>query len=625
MRIFAKRSGNLAGHGSRWLLIFISCITLSCNASREFEFAWLSDTHIGSSGADENLAELVSDINKQAAIEFTILSGDVTELDTDDYLLTAGNLLDQLSQPCYVIPGNHDTKWSASGGRNFIRLFDDDKFTFLHQNIRFIGIHQGPVLRMGDGHFAPQDLRWLDSLLNKTKPHKKLLFVTHYPINPSVSNWVEFLKLIKGHNAKFLIHGHGHRNRSDNYAGLPAAMGRSSLSRGKEAGYNIVQVSDGQIIISEKSPGKPRQKPWFTLSLETETNIELPQDVPDYSTNDQYPQVKVIWRNYNGYTLTAAAAVDSGRVYTGDASGRIYAFDLESGNLLWQYESGAPVYAGPQVRNHSLVFTSTDSNIYCLNNRNGALKWRVKTGAPVIASPITDSLNVYVGSSDGYFRCIDLISGSLLWKSSQIEGYVETRPLLYEDKVIFGAWDGNLYALDRQSGATAWTWSGGRSGVLYSPAACRPVAGRGKIFIVAPDRYMTAINSKTGDTIWRSDRFQVRESIGMAADGSAIYARCMRDTVFAINPAANRLQPEWVSDCSYGYDIAPSMPQERGGTVFFGTKDGYVFALDRYSGDVKWKYRVGPNLVNTVSPLNNHQVVATTINGQIILLSEETE
>lgn len=625
MHILAKILVYCSSRRCRWLLVFFSCMTLSCNSSREFEFAWLTDTHIGSTGADEDLAVLVSDINHQPDIGFTILSGDVTELDTDDYLVTARNLLGQLSQPYYVIPGNHDTKWSASGGRNFIRLFGDDKFTFVHQDIRFIGMHQGPVLRMGDGHFAPQDLRWLDSLLNKTKPHKKLFFATHYPINPSVSNWVDFLKLIKDHNAKFLIHGHGHRNRRENYSGLPAAMGRSSLSRAGQAGYNIVQISEDQITISEKTPGKPKQQPWFTLSLQTETTIELPQDVPDYSTNDQYPQVKVLWRNFNGYTLTAAAAVDSGRVYTGDASGRIYAFDLENGNLLWQYESGAPVYAGPQVRNHSLVFTSTDSNIYCLNSGNGVLNWRVKTGAPVIASPITDSLKVYVGSSDGFFRCIDLISGSLLWKSSQIDGYVETRPLLYEDKVIFGAWDGNLYALERQSGTPVWTWSGGRNGVLYSPAACRPVAGRGKIFIVAPDRYMTAINAKTGETIWRSNRFQVRESIGVATDGSAIYARCMRDTVFAVNPAAERLQPDWISDCSYGYDIAPSMPQERDGTLYFGTKDGFVYALDSKNGNVKWSYRIGPNLVNTVAPISGHQVVATTINGQIILLSQETD
>ncbi len=606
------------------LLVFLLLVLCACQAPPPFEFAWLSDTHIGTSGAAENLELLINDINQQKNIDFTIISGDITELDTDDYMLQAKRLFDELGQPYYIIPGNHDTKWTASGGKNFIDLFCDDKFTFLYQKFRFIGLHQGPMLRMGDGHFAPQDLVWLDSLLTADKNQRELFFVTHYPVDESVSNWFEFINIIKDHNVKFLMHGHGHSNRIETFCGLPAAMGRSSLARKQQAGYNIVKLSDNRLTVSEKNPGIPLQPPWLTLSLAKEVKVVLPDSVPDYSVNKSYQRVRAIWRVFTGYTLTSSAAVYRNSIFVGDASGRLYAFDLETGTKKWQFQSGAAIYGSAAVHKDVIVFTSVDSSIYCLDRRTGSLNWQVKTAAPVVASVAIDSVSAYVGASDGAFRCIDLKSGSVRWRNNDISGFVETRPLLYKDKVIFAAWDGKLYALNRKTGNTAWTWSGGRPGLLYSPAACWPVASNDKVFIAAPDRYLSAIDAGNGKTIWRSNRYQVRESIGMAADGSILYARCMRDTVIAFDPAFLRLKTQWVADCGYGYDIAPSMPQEKMGTLYFGTKEGVVIALNAKSGEIKWKYRVGPNLVNTVCPLDDHSVIVTTIHGQVVVLSEET-
>ena len=79
-----------------------------------------------------------------------------------------------------------------------------------------------------------------------------------------------------------------------------------------------------------------------------------------------------------------------------------------------------------------------------------------------------------------------------------------TKPLIYEDKVIFGAWDNNLYALDKASGKELWKWNGNLTRMHFSPAAVWPVAANGKIFITDPQRAMTAIDANSGKTIWRT-------------------------------------------------------------------------------------------------------------------------
>ena len=69
------------------------------------------------------------------------------------------------------------------------------------------------------------------------------------------------------------------------------------------------------------------------------------------------------------------------------------------------------------------------------------------------------------------------------WEFSGLNGFVETKPLVVRDQVVFGAWDTFFYALKTADGALAWKWSNGSRAILYSPAACWPVAAAGKVFL----------------------------------------------------------------------------------------------------------------------------------------------
>ena len=79
--------------------------------TRPFRFAWLSDTHVGSTTGTADLGASVRDINTLDSIAFVILSGDITEMGFDAQLEQAKAILDSLKKPYYIIPGNHDTKW----------------------------------------------------------------------------------------------------------------------------------------------------------------------------------------------------------------------------------------------------------------------------------------------------------------------------------------------------------------------------------------------------------------------------------------------------------------------------------------------------------------------------------
>ncbi|OQX83514.1 hypothetical protein B6D60_10365 [candidate division KSB1 bacterium 4484_87] len=606
-----------------FLLSLAFLIFFSCEQKSSFRFAWLTDTHVGSANADKYLWESVRDINLNEKIDFTIISGDVTETGSDDELKLAKSILDSLKKPYFIIPGNHDTKWSPSGCTTFLKLWGDDKFRFSKNGIEFLAIHQGPIMRMGDGCFSPEDVRWLKEQLRDIGHKKPIIFITHYPLNSSISNWFEVLDLLKQYATQIVLLGHGHRNRAYNFEGLPGVMGRANLKRGKSpVGYNIVEVSPDSIRFCEKNPGEKRKPCWYRQGRDVRMAFDSTKvERPDFSENAKFPQIKVKWLYETFYTIASGAAVWADYVVVGNSRGTVYAFDVDDGSRIWQYETGGSVFSQPEIADGKVVFGSADQYIYCLDVVDGEVNWRFRTDAPVVASPKIEKGVVYCGASDGNFRAIDLKTGKLLWKFSDVKDFVECKPLIYQDKVIFGAWDKNLYALNIADGSLAWKWNEGRPGKLFSPAACYPVGARNKVFIAAPDRYLTAIDIDSGKTVWRSNRYRVRESLGIAEHGGTIFAKTMEDTVVCAYTWPKKPIWKWAKDAGFGYDIDPSVIVEKRHRIFFGTQHGYVYSLNSDNGKLDWRFRVGVTLVNNVIPLDSLNVIGTDMQGRIFRLT----
>jgi outer membrane protein assembly factor BamB len=397
-------------------------------------------------------------------------------------------------------------------------------------------------------------------------------------------------------------------------------MGRSNLRvKAKAGGFNLVEVKDHKMVFSERTIGLETKPAWHSVVLEkhayrSDTN-RYPR--PDFSVNKRYPAVRELWTTNTGNLIAATPAVWNGLAIVGDASGTVYALSLESGKPQWQFKTQDAVYATSEAASNLVVVPSTDGTVYCLKAADGEEAWHYPTERPLVACPTVANGIVYLGSSQGKFRALDLSSGKLLWEFGGVGGFVETKPLVYEDKVIFGAWDQYLYALDSRTGQLLWKWKGDRPGTLLSPAACWPVAADGKVFVVAPDRMMTAIDAGTGEQIWRTGAYVVRESIGLSQDRTRFYVRAMNDFIYAFAIAGNTPQELWKTDAQFGYDINSAMLAEKDGVVFYGTKNGLLLALDGKTGAIKWRHKFGVSILNTVVPLSANRVLAADFDGKI--------
>jgi outer membrane protein assembly factor BamB len=633
----AKKARTAAAVVCAALLVFLMAAA-PAGSRGPLRFAWLSDTHVGSDRGADDLRASVSDINATPGLSFVLVTGDVTEMGSYTNLRLAKDILDGLLIPYHIIPGNHDTKWSGSGGSDFARLWGADRFAFESGGFRFIGLSQGPILRMGDGNWAPQDVRWLEGLLAEsggaTKP---TVFISHYPLDESIANWYVVLDKLKTIPTVAVLVGHGHKNRAMDFEGLQGVMGRSNLGTKETAAcYTIVEVEAKAMTFAERTAGKTRA-PWHRIVLKKGglpivaagrpaggargpgTNAGPPPR-PDFSVNGLYPQVRVRWRFDAGWTIASSAAAAGETVVFGDASGAVRALRIADGSIAWEFKTDEPVYSTPAISGARVVFGGTDGTIYALDVRTGTPVWTIVTGGPVVACPSVAGGVVYIGSSDHVFRAIDMATGRIVWSHDGIEGFVETKPLVADDKIVFGAWDGCLYALDKKTGKLVWKWKGEKPSPFYSPAACWPVAANGRVFAVTPDPWMTSIDLATGREIWGTDNWAVRESMGLSEDGQRVYVRTTEDVIAAISPSADGSEAVWETNAGFGSDINSAQLVEKDGVVFYGTKNGLLLALEGATGALKWKHRVGVALLNTVTPLSGREVVVTDFDGRVSLV-----
>lgn len=605
------------------ILLIILFSDTSYAQIKPFRFAFLSDTHIGSPDgkAEEDLRRTVHDINRRSDIDFVIITGDITELGTDEQLRTAKNYFDSLKIKYYIIPGNHDDGWSESGGMSFIKTFGSDRFIFDHNSIRFIACASGPYVRMSDGHIPRDAMNWMKKILDTTSSAMPVIFLNHYPMDNQMDNWYEVIDMYKKKNTIAFLCGHGHANKALNFEEIPGVMGRSNL-RAKQpvGGYNIVDVRQDSILFTAINPVSGEGKVWTKVKVERhnyDLNKKYPR--PDFSINAQYPQVKPKWIYNSDANVISTPAVINDQVVFGNQNGTVTALSLKTGKELWKFKTGGSIFSSPAVHDDKIVFGSADGNVYCINNKGKDI-WKFKTGAAVLGCPKIENNVVYIGGSDHHFRAIDLNTGKEKWSFNGLDGPVVSTPVIYKDDIIFGAWDTYLYSLNKNTGALNWKWSNGSSIRNYSPAACIPVIKDDVVYVVAPDRYLSAIDAQTGKTLWRTNESTVRESIGISEDKKFIYGKTMNDTLAVFATGREPQKAAWKLNVGYGYEHTPSMLIERQGNFFFGTRNGIVYSIDIADKKTAWAYKIDNSMVNTVNVLNNKNIIASTMDGKVVLL-----
>ena len=112
----------------------------------------------------------------------------------------------------------------------------------------------------------------------------------------------------------------------------------------------------------------------------------------------------------------SSAAVTAEGIYVGSRDKKLYAFDPQTGRVLWDFSTrgmidSSPVVVGgapggnPLVGAGRVFFGSQDGRVYGLDRQSGKEVWRYDAGGKISASPAVASGRLVIGSESGHLYC----------------------------------------------------------------------------------------------------------------------------------------------------------------------------------------------------------------------------
>ena len=596
----------------------IAALLLCSQNLQALKFSVLSDIHVTPGNVNEQqLRNAIAEINGNNS-EFVILSGDLSNEGSDEQLYNVKSILDGLTKPIYVIPGNHENNWSQSATKTFSDIWNDDRFVFESDSLIFIGINCGPYMKMGDGHIKQEDLIWLDKELSRRcSPGKRVVSINHYPIKDDLDNWQEYIKTLQKYPV--IVHICGHYHTFDKYKGgdIDAVICRAlDMTRVNDGyGYTNFDITTDSIFLYDKAIGKeqvlkyafpakskhPEYKETATEKLAVPQNVKLEKVFQDSAS------------------IFTRVAIDSKRIYFGNSLGEVKAIDKNTGKQLWKFETKASLFSRPALTSKYIIIPTSDKRIIWADKETGRIIRENDSKGPYVADGVVKGDRLYQG---GYkkFECWNTHTGNIVWRNKDFDNYCQAAPVVDGNDVIFGAWDTYLRCLDRKTGKLKWKWNNGKNANMLGPGNCVPVVTKNRVFVVAPDRYMTALDRKTGKEIWRSNfdgKYKVRESLGSSPDKKYVYAKTMDGQLIAVNTTSDTPAVDFVVDAGFGYEHTPCIIVEKNGIIFMGSRKGVLAAIDAKTFQLLWRYQLGSSAFNGFETSKDGSVYASLIEGTI--------
>lgn len=203
---------------------------------------------------------------------------------------------------------------------------------------------------------------------------------------------------------------------------------------------------------------------------------------------------------------------------------------------------------------------------------------------------LTDALVIQANAIDG-IKAYDRNSGHKRW-DLYIENGVEGGAQLADGKIYFAASDGQFYCLDASSGQILWTYP------IRSEGLGEPLVNEGKVFFLAGNNVFHALDSQTGKVAWTYNRQEVsqlsiRGGSKPAADAENVYIGFSDGYLVALSKDNGSLKWESLINRNKRFrdvDAHPVLYKDR---IFIPSYDGGLYSLEKSSGKILWSREEG--------------------------------
>ncbi|MBA4063877.1 MAG: hypothetical protein C0501_09230 [Isosphaera sp.] len=326
-------------------------------------------------------------------------------------------------------------------------------------------------------------------------------------------------------------------------------------------------------------------------------------------------------------TVLTTGRAGSGPVATGTTEG-----DAETigprlvGVKTFPVKKATQVLSGVTVAGDRLYFgtqfvrSTQEGQLVCMDRETGEEKWRFEADddlLPVFCTPTVAGGKVYCGeglheNKDCRLFCLDAATGKPAWPAPfKTASHTEGAPAVGGGRVFFPAGDDGLVAADATTGAERWRFKGGKAAGVHVDAAPALSADGTRVFVGSGlySYVAVALDAATGKELWRTD-LKLRAFGAPLAAGKSVYYGVGTGNMgadahdYEEEGGVREKEPAGAVVCldaesgkeAWRYDLPRSVHTGLAAdafSVYAGCRDGFVYALDRKTGKLRWKTGVG--------------------------------
>lgn len=203
---------------------------------------------------------------------------------------------------------------------------------------------------------------------------------------------------------------------------------------------------------------------------------------------------------------------------------------------------------------------------------------------------LTETLVIQANAIDGV-RAYDRRSGHLVW-SVFINNGVEGGGQLVDGRLYLPSSDGQFYCLEAETGLTLWTTP------MRAEGLGEPLVKDGKVYFLAGNNVFHALDSQTGKVIWTYNRqeasqLSIRGGSRPNLEGNILYVGFSDGYIVALDKDNGSLKWESLINRNKRFKDVDAFPVIFKDRIIVASYDGGLYSLDKATGNVVWSREEG--------------------------------
>ncbi|MFV0505086.1 MAG: PQQ-binding-like beta-propeller repeat protein [Bacteroidales bacterium] len=381
------------------------------------------------------------------------------------------------------------------------------------------------------------------------------------------------------------------------HSGAPVDKVRSRIwEKGKSPDWHDLSIDEGWISLSQtsdwnwQSKWQPEKAGKYTIITEALLKGgDVLRDMQDFELQESKTDI-VLGGNWENLLGNPAH------------NGNYSSMSVGKMSMRWTANVGGNIFMTSPVIFDNKVFTARfdDGNaencaIVALDAKTGNALWHFKTTNSVKNTIVIAQGLVIATDMQGFVYALNPDNGNLVWKKdlgyNRLPGYVSG--MVSNGKTVFTGFGNQLCALDARTGNEIWRnkeWNGGEGAVPTLTLA------DGVLVASAHWRALYGHDASTGELLWKRDDDGIRFRDATLSFSDNVLWLTQNEKLFKLNPKTGSTIESFITGMNHTNNSAPIV---NGNTVFVGSTDNGVSALDKNTGKRLWHFKTNRTIFHT--------------------------